>query len=232
MSPLQGVPMNVNENHQNQNMNLKRNQIQSGRSRAFKVKPLISFLTVFSFLLLAFSGFILYIRPEGGLARWVGWKAIGLDKSGWETVHIVFCALFFLAGVIHLILNFKAIILYLTSGIDRNRKNLAEMLAAGLLVFVLLLMAIWRLPPVNWLMEGRAHFKNHPRSLRARPPSADFEKQSLRRVMEQLGKTPDRVLRELKARGLAGVSLESSLEEVARRNNMTPQELYLLIRAY
>ncbi|MDI6849165.1 MAG: DUF4405 domain-containing protein [Candidatus Saccharicenans sp.] len=224
--------MNMSKNqNQPQDRNLSRNQVQND-GRAFKFKPLISFLTVFSFLLLAFSGFILYIRPEGGLARWVGWKAIGLDKSGWETVHIVFCALFFLAGVIHLILNFKAIILYLTSGIDRNRKNLAEMLVAGLLVFVLLLMAIWRLPPVNWLMEGRAHFKNHPRSLRAQPPSADFEKQSLRRVMEQLGKTPDRVLRELEARGLAGVSPESSLEEVARRNNMTPQELYLLIRAY
>jgi len=131
-----------------------------------------------------------------------------------------------------LILNFKAIILYLASGIDRNRKNVAEMLVAFLLVFVLLLTAIWRLPPVNWLTEGRAYFKNHPRALRAEPPATDFEKQSLRRVLEQMGRRPERVLRELEARGLKGVSLESSLEEVSCQNQMSPQDLYLLIRAY
>jgi len=216
---------------ENQNMNLNRNQIENGRG-AFKFKPLISFLTIFSFLLLAFSGFILYVRPEGSLARWVGWKAIGLDKSGWETVHIVFCALFVAAGVIHLILNFRAIIIYLTTGIDRNRKNLVEMLVAVFLVMALFLVAIFQLPPASWLMEGRSQFKTHPRALRIAIPGPDFEKQSLRRVAEHFGQSPDRVLRELQMRGLTGVSLDTSLEDAARKNQMTPQELYLLIRAY
>lgn len=224
--------MSKSENqNQPQDRNFNRSQVQNG-GRAFKFKPLVSFITVFSFLLLAFSGFVLYIRPEGGLARWVGWRAIGLDKSSWETVHIVFCALFFLAGVIHLILNFKAIILYLTSGIDRNRKNLAEMLAAALLVLVLLLTAIWRLPPVSWLMEGRSYFKNSPAGMVVKPPAAEFEKLPLRRALEQMGRTPERAVRELEARGLKGVRLESPLEEIARRNSLTPQELYLLIRSY
>ncbi|MCX8159861.1 MAG: DUF4405 domain-containing protein [Candidatus Saccharicenans sp.] len=212
--------------------NKNQNQTSKGEARAFQFKPFVSFLTVFSFLLLAFSGFILYIRPEGSLARWVGWRAMGLDKSGWETVHIVFCALFVLAGVIHLVLNFKAIIIYLSSGIDRKRKNLVEMLAAAGLVVLVLLVAVWRLPPGSWLMEGRSNFKNHPRALRIQAPAPDFEKQSLRRVCEHLGQAPDRVLRELQRRGLKGISPESSLEDAARANQMTPQQLYLLIRAY
>ncbi|MDH7493531.1 MAG: hypothetical protein QHH44_06560, partial [Candidatus Saccharicenans sp.] len=72
----------------------------------------------------------------------------------------------------------------------------------------------------------------HPQGLRLQAPAPDFEKQSLRRVCEHLGQAPDWVLRELQARGLKGVSLESSLEEVARKNQMTPQDLYLLIRSY
>lgn len=216
----------------NQNQGKNQNQRQNGGGGGFKFKPFISFLTVFSFLLLAFSGFILYVRPEGSIARWVGWRAIGLDKSGWETVHIVFCALFVLAGIIHLVLNFKAIIIYLTSGIDRNRKNLVEMAVAAGLVVLLMLAAVWRMPPGSWLMKGRSHFKNQPRALRVQAPAPDFEKQSLRRVAEHFGQSPERVLKELQARGLKGVSLESSLEDVARSNQMTPQELYLLIRAY
>lgn len=221
---------------QNQGANLNQvknqNQGQNSRGKAFKFKPFISFLTVFSFLLLAFSGFILYIRPEGSIARWVGWRAIGLDKGGWETVHIVFCTLFVLAGAIHLVLNFKAIVIYLSLGIDKTRKNLAEMVVAAGLVVLMLLVAVWRVPPGSWLMEGRAHFKNHPRALHIQVPAPDFEKQSLRRVAEHFGQSPERVLKELQARGLKGVSLESSLEDVARSNQMTPQQLYLLIRAY
>jgi len=225
---------NQGENHSdNRNQHQARSQNEpNGAGRVFKFKPFISFLTVFSFLLLAFSGFILYIRPEGSLARWVGWRAVGLDKGGWETVHIVFCTLFLLAGIVHLVLNFKAIVIYLTTGIDRTRKNLLEMIIAVVVVVGLLLVAVWKLPPGSWLMAGRAQFKNHPRAMRLQPPAADFEKQSLRRVAEHFGQAPDRVLRELQARGLKGVSLESSLEEVARKNQMTPQELYLLIRAY
>lgn len=228
--------MNQNQaNSQGNNQNKhqgKRLHGSEGAGRSFQFKPFISFLTVLSFLLLAFSGFILYIRPEGSLARWVGWRAIGLNKGEWEAVHIVFCTLFVLSGIIHFILNFRAIVIYLTTGIDRTRKNLKEMVIAVAVVAALLLVAVWSLPPGSWLMAGRTQFKNHPRIMRLQPPAPDFEKQSLRRVAEYLGQAPDRVLRELQARGLKGVSLESSLEEVARKNQLTPQELYRLIRAY
>lgn len=200
--------------------------------KKFRLKPFISFLTSFSFLGLAFSGFILYIRPEGSLARWVGWRALGLDKSTWEGIHLIFCGLFVLAGVLHLILNFRAIIRYLTRGIDNSRKNILEMAVALLLAVVLLLTALWQVPPASWLTAGRASFKNHPAGLRLEMPYAGFEKQSLRRVAEHLGLSPASVMRELEARRLKGLNLESSLEDVARQNQLTPQELYLLIRPY
>ncbi len=208
------------------------NKMKTGKptSPIFKLKPFVSFLTVFSFLLLAFSGFILYIRPEGSLARWVGWRAIGLDKSGWESVHIIFCALFVLAGLTHLVLNFKAIMLYLTSGIDNSRRNLPEMALAAVLVLALLLTAVWKQPPSSWLMKGRAAFKNNPRALKVEMPAPDFEKRTLRQVAEELGKSPESVVEELEGGGLKGLSLDITLEKLARQNKMSPQDVYLLIR--
>ena len=199
------------------------------RSRFFKLKPFVSFLTVFSFLLLAFSGFILYIRPEGSLARWVGWRAIGLDKSGWEAVHIVFCALFVLAGLTHLVLNFKAIVLYLTSGIDNSRRNLPEMVLSAVMVVALLLTSVWKLPPSSWLMKGRAAFKNNPRTLRVEMPASDFEKRTLRQIAEELGRSPESLVQELESRGLKGLSLDITLENLARQNQLSPQEIYLIL---
>ncbi len=203
-----------------------------GPNKHFNLKPFISFLTTFSFLGLALSGFILYIRPEGSLARWVGWRALGVDKSGWERIHIIFCVLFVLAAIFHLILNFRAIIRYLTIGISDGRKNILEMVAALLLAGLLLLTALWQVPPTSWLTAGRASFKNHPAGLRVEIPFPDFEKQSLRRVAEHLGLSPAAVLKELEALGLKGLYLENSFEDVARQNQLSPQQLYLLIRPY
>ena len=197
----------------------------------FKLKPFISFLTAFSFVVLSLSGIILYARPEGSLARWISWEFLGLDKSGWEAVHIVFCGLFVVAAVIHLALNFKTIVIYLRTGLGNGRKNWIELAAAGVLVVALVLVAIWRVPPASWMMEGRANFKNHPRGLQIEMPSVDFEKQSLQSVAECLGFRPEIVLKKLEGSGLRGLKLESSLEEVARQNGLTPQELYLRILA-
>jgi hypothetical protein len=207
------------------------NQNQN-RPKFFRLKPFISFLTVLSFVLLAFSGFILYVRPEGSLARWVGWKMLGLDKSGWEGSHIIFCALFVMAGIIHLVLNFKAIILYLTGGIDNGRRNLLELVAAVVLIMAVLLSAVMRVPPASTLIKGRSSFKNSPASLRVDMPSPDFEKQSLRKVAEYLGVAPEMVLKLLESRGLKVSNIDSSLESVARKNRLSPQDLFLLINPH
>ena len=100
--------------------------------------------------------------------------------------------------------------------------------AVGLVV-VLALVVIWRVPPASWMMEGRTNFKNYPRGLRIEIPCADFEKQSLRRVAEYLGLGPETVLKELEDKGLRWLKPESTLEETARQNGLSPQELYLRI---
>ena len=205
-------------------------QNQSG-SKSFRLKPFVSFLTVFSFLVLAFSGFVLYVRPEGSLARWVGWKMLGLDKSGWEGAHIMFGALFVLAGIAHLVINFKAIIVYLTSGIDNGRKNLLELVTAAALILAMLLFAVLRVPPASNLIKVRSFFKNSPASLRVEMPWPDFEKQSLRKVAEHLGLQAEEVARRLEERGLKVESVDDSLEEVARKNHLSPQDLFLLLNS-
>lgn len=208
----------------NQNQNFK------SANKPSKLKPFVSFLTLFGFLLLALSGFILYIRPEGSLARWVGWRAMNLDKSGWEAIHLIFCALFVLAGITHLVLNFKAIVIYLTTGIDKSRKNGLEMALAAVLVSALLLTAVWRVPPASWLTKGRSVFKNNPGAMKVERPFPDFEKQPLRKAAEHLGLEPEETIKRLEESGIKVESIDDSLEKIARENALTPQAIYLKLK--
>lgn len=196
---------------------------------SLKLKPLISFLTLFSFLVLAFSGFVLYVRPEGSIARWIGWKLIGLDKSGWETVHIIFCVTFVAAGLVHFILNFKAVVYYLTVGFNNGRRNRAELAIALLLVIALLFSAIWKVPPASWLKNIRDDFKNNPAGLRVPVPFADFEKQSLKKIANFLGMETEALVKKLGDRGIKVADENETLEKLARRYGLSPQSVYQMI---
>ncbi len=204
--------------------------MNQNKNHKLKLKPFISFLTIFIFLALAFSGFILYIKPEGSLARWIGWQALGLEKSRWEALHLILCSFFVLTAVLHLILNFRAVLIYLSSGIEKTRKNLAEMALAFFLVVVLMLTALINVPPSSWLAQGRASFKNNPASLRVRMPFPDFEKQSLPQVAAYLGLELNEVVARLKNQEIKLSDVEASLEKISQENGLAPQDIFLLLR--
>jgi len=49
----------------------------------FRPRRLVTNLLLLSFLASAISGVILFFRPEGSLARWIGWSVLALDKKQW-----------------------------------------------------------------------------------------------------------------------------------------------------
>lgn len=55
-------------------------------SSTFRARRLLTNLLL-SFVVSAASGVILFFRPEGSLARWIGWSVLSLDKKQWEAVY-------------------------------------------------------------------------------------------------------------------------------------------------
>ena len=68
-----------------------------------------SFLVLFSFIVLATSGIILYIFPHGRVAYWVDFHLLGLDKDQWDTLHTCFSLLFVSFSVFHIINNWRTL---------------------------------------------------------------------------------------------------------------------------
>ncbi|MCD6320314.1 MAG: DUF4405 domain-containing protein [Candidatus Desulfofervidaceae bacterium] len=85
-------------------------------------RSLFTFLTCFVFLLMAFSGAILYITPYGRIAYWTNWHLLGLDKAQWEAVHTVLSILFLIAACFHLYYNWRLFIHYLRNMFKSRRK--------------------------------------------------------------------------------------------------------------
>jgi hypothetical protein len=56
-----------------------------------RIKGLTSLAMACLFLIVSFSGIILYMTPQGRVANWTNWTLLGLGKHDWSAVHINAC---------------------------------------------------------------------------------------------------------------------------------------------
>ncbi len=66
--------------------------------KKFNFRGFVSLFTAFSFLFVFISGIVLYFTPQGRIAYWINWKFLGLTKTDWTNMHIVFCIFFMTAA--------------------------------------------------------------------------------------------------------------------------------------
>jgi len=192
----------------------------------FRPRAFLSLTLLFAFILLAFSGLALYLRPEGSVARWIDWRLLGLNKSGWEGVHTLFCITFMVTAVTHLIWNWRALSLYIRKKAARSLRLRRELPAALLLVSGVLLVAVLRTQPLTKVMEWRATIKHGSNLVQIPPPEADFEKKPLTEIAAYKHIPIERLLEALRKQGLDVPSGELSLQDIANHNRLSPQDLY------
>ncbi|OFX22803.1 MAG: hypothetical protein A2041_01990 [Bacteroidetes bacterium GWA2_31_9b] len=68
----------------------------------FNWQIFISIGLLFSFIVMGFSGIVLYMAPEGSVSRWIGWEIIRLSKDQWENQHTIFSYIFIIFSLFHI----------------------------------------------------------------------------------------------------------------------------------
>ncbi len=124
-------------------------------------RRITSFYLLFSSILLALSGFLLFISPPGRWASSINWRVLGFDKEQWENIHVVLSIFWVIFAVYHLILNWKPFIGYLRDRVKRGYRFTWEMGAALALIILLVLAAASNWGPVNALMNWGEKMKDH-----------------------------------------------------------------------
>ncbi len=77
-----------------------------------------SLCITFSFLVMTYTGVMLFIVPQGKIAYWTNWELFGLSKTQYGSLHVTFMVLFLVGMVLHLYLNWKPLMQYL-----KNKKK-------------------------------------------------------------------------------------------------------------
>lgn len=112
----------------------------------------------FTFIIMAISGLVLIISPRGSMANKIDGLFGGLDRHGWQAIHLSAGIMFLVVALWHIILHLPVIEnLTLGSGpsVAGHRSELLLMLAGAALF---LLTAIFNPPPSSWLIEINEYF--------------------------------------------------------------------------
>ena len=125
------------------------------------LRRIISFVLLFSFIIMVISGVAEFISPFGRLAMMLHWEMLGLDKMRWQALHIIFMVVFTVAGLLHIWLNLKAIKHYLK---NRSKKIVIftkEMLIALLITAGLFYGTVVKYPPLETFVKMNKSFNDY-----------------------------------------------------------------------
>jgi hypothetical protein len=192
----------------------------------FKPRKFISLSVFLSFIILAVSGVMMYLRPEGSIARWSGWKLLGLNKKAWEGVHITLALTFAVLALIHIVLNWKQLASYVVRRIRESVRPGKELAAAALFVIAVLGLSLAQWQPLSSLMSWRAAIKNGQNILEAPPPALDADKLPLSEIARLLGVEAGEIVRAMSGQGFEVHGPEDTLEKIAGRAGSTPEKIY------
>ena len=197
-----------------------------------RLRVFISITMFYSFLVISFSGVMLYISPKGRIANWVNWTQFGLTKEGWAAVHTVFVTAFLIAGLLHLfIFNWKAFASYITRK-QQEFRYLRETVAATALFAVLLVGSIYEIQPVIAVYEIGEGIKESYDTDENEPPIPHAEELTVAEFAAQVMDSPTRrALGMLDAAGRSALDSTETIGDLAERYGVSPSEIYDVLQA-
>ena len=92
----------------------------STRKARLNLRGFTSVMSMLCFVALTISGFLLFFMPPGRVANFEDFRLAGLGKAQWQVLHISFSLLFLVFGVLHLILNWRAMVNYFRKRSERR----------------------------------------------------------------------------------------------------------------
>jgi len=194
-------------------------------NKKFRFRRFTSFTILFAFLVVAYSGVVMYFRPEGSIARWVGWSYLGMDKKGWESIHTLSIIVFLVFVIIHLFYNWK-VLLYNLIRRKGQVSGAKEFITAFIVVGFVVISAILRLNPLWKVIDVRNSIKQGIYVIKVQPPVLDADEKTITEISAILNIHLDEMLKIITEKGYLCSDTSAKLGNVAKQNKVSPEQLF------
>ena len=201
----------------------------TSNNRGFNWRAFVSSTAAVSFLGMCVTGVILFVVPPGRIANWTGWRIFGLTKHQWIGLHIWLSAVFMVAAIAHIYLNWRPMISYLKNRASQSFAFRAEWVTAVLVCGLITVGTLAEVRPFSSLLAWNEAIKHGWDDSGRRAPVPHAELLTLAELADQVdGVSLESVMENLKAHGVPVESPESVVGDLATAHNMTPHDLYTI----
>ena len=195
----------------------------------FQWRALTSVVITFSFAVLALSGVVLAFAPPGRVANWTDWTMLTMRKSQWGNIHTWFGLMFVIAGMIHLVLNWRPLLGYFKSKLTRHYSFRREWVLGVALFAAIFVGTRMEVPPFSTVLSLTESVRLGWEKAEEQPPIPHAELFTLRELAEKEGLPLEPALARLEVWGLKGVVPEIRLAQLGKINRRPARELYHLM---
>ena len=203
------------------------------RKNKHSSRSLTAFLVTWAFVVLTFTGIILYIVPQGRIANWVHWSLFGMSKDQWGWVHMMFGGVFIITGFLHLYYNWKPFKKYFADRVRGHFEPKQEVFIATALTVVIFTISALNIPPASWVIELNSAVKDSwVISPELEPPYGHAEEGTLGGIARKLRLDIDKMTKQLDEANIIYSGKEDTLDSIARANETTPMAVYEMIKDF
>jgi len=194
------------------------------------IRKITSLTALVSFIVLIVNSVVLYIVPHGRVAYWADWRLWGLTKTQWGNQHIIVGVLFLIAILLHIYYNWKPIAAYLKNKARRFQLFTSDFNIALVISVICVIGAYVEVPPFSWVLDFSESIKNSASQKYGEPPYGHAELSTLKTFASRTGLDLAVSMAQLKKAGVQFESANQTLLQIAKRNNMTPKQVYLAMQ--
>lgn len=195
------------------------------------MKKITALTSLISFIILMLNSVVLYIVPQGRVAYWADWRLWGLTKTEWGDQHIIIGLLFLLAIFLHIYYNWKLIISYLKNKAKQLTFFTKEFNIALIITILCTIGAYITIPPFNWVLDFGESIKEAAAVKYGEPPYGHAELSTLKSFTRRIGQNLAASTERLREAGIKFENERQTLQEIAKINKISPQQVYLAMKA-
>lgn len=193
------------------------------------MKKVTSLSLAFAFLIMSYTGIMLFLTPKGRVAYWSDWHLFGLTKTQYADLHTTSMVTFLFFAIWHIYYNWKPIVSYLK---DVNKKisfTKKEFLIAFGINLFFVVGTLYHQQPMKAFLQMGDTIKESWVKQYDEPPYGHAEETKLNVLCQKLNIDLAEAKAKLQRNNIVFDETQS-LQTIARNNNTTPSAIYKLIK--
>ncbi|WP_373069990.1 DUF4405 domain-containing protein [Sulfurimonas sp.] len=192
------------------------------------MKKITSLSLGFSFLIMSYTGIMLYIVPQGKVAYWSDWHLLGLSKTQYGELHVTSMFTMLVFGFLHIYYNWKPLMSYIKDASKKVSFTKKELLISfGINAFIVV-STLYMIQPVKSLIDLEDSIKNYWAKEYGEPPYGHAEESKLSVISQKENIDLNIAKERLNAKNIVYED-DDTILAIARKNSLTPSGVYAIM---